>query len=763
MRNLPTQKAVPSSRKPLVAMVALASLASNPIAFAQESSLALEEVVVSARKRTESLQDVPISVQALGSQQLKDLGISDFASYAAQLPTVSYTSIGPGTAIVYMRGASDGGNGNASGSQPSVGMYLDEAPVTAIGGNLDVHIYDVARIEALAGPQGTLYGASSQSGTLRIITNKPDPSAFSAGVDVGYSDTDEGDDSYSVEGFVNLPLSEKAAIRLVAWDTEDGGWIDNVPGTRNLSPLSPSGTSVQINNNNLVEKDQNVVENTGLRAALRVDLDDNWTATVSAMKQEQDSSGAFDHDPFNNDDNEISRYFDDYHDDEFSQYAITLEGEIAGHSLTYAGSYMERDVDYQSDYTAYSEYSTYSVYYACDYYGTGVNECSSNAQFYQSTDEYERTSHELRLQSLGEGPFHYVGGFYYEELTHDYLQEWIQPDMSESFWARGKPGIFYTTDQKRVDEQYAIFGELTYDITDDLSATFGVRSFDNENTLTGYTGWGIVNGGDLSYLVDSSNDDKGEIFKLNLTWNASEDVMLYTTWSEGYRSGGINRDPAAPQSAYQPDILTNYEFGWKTTWMDGQLRWNGALYYIEWEDMQFTIYDFALSPVSNTYNVGEAEITGLETDLTYQISAGWTVYGSMAYKDGETADDFELANGAVSSPDGTELPNVPELKYTLTTRYEFDLMGQDSYTQASYSYTDDSYNDLRPDSRIKQDDYMNLNVSAGFNTGKWGAELYVNNLTNETDNISVGNRVYEPSATTQRPRTIGVSLSMSFD
>jgi outer membrane receptor protein involved in Fe transport len=196
-------------QKPLALAVALTAAGSAPALLAQEEAMALEEVVVTARKRTESLQDVPISIQALSSTKLKQLGITSFDEYAAMLPTVSFTGIGPGTNRIYMRGAADGGDGNASGSQPSVGLYLDEQPVTAIGANLDIHIYDIERIEALAGPQGTLYGASSQSGTLRIITNKPDPSAFDAGFDLDYSDTEDGDTSHSIEGFLNIPLGER--------------------------------------------------------------------------------------------------------------------------------------------------------------------------------------------------------------------------------------------------------------------------------------------------------------------------------------------------------------------------------------------------------------------------------------------------------------------------------------------------------------------------------------------------------------------------
>jgi iron complex outermembrane receptor protein len=761
-------------RKPLAVAVALSALSAGPAALGQETSMALEEVVVTARKRSESLQDVPISIQALTSAKIDELGITSFDDYAAMLPTVSFSGIGPGTNRIFMRGAADGGDGNASGSQPSVGVYLDEQPVTAIGANLDVHIYDIERIEALAGPQGTLYGASSQSGTLRIITNKPDPSAFEAGFDVNYATIEDGDYNHGIEGFANIPLSDRAAIRLVGWTTQDGGWIDNVPGTRtyefgpgygyNPNPVAPPKT---IDNEKWVKEDQNEVKTKGARAALRVDLTENWAGTASVLYQKQESDGAFDQDPSLGE-NEIQRYYDDYQDDEFTQYALTLEGELLNHGIIYAGSYMDRDLDYYSDYTAYGEEAYWVPYYACDYYADEANQCSSLEQYLYYENTYERTSHELRLQSLGDGPFHYTAGLYYEDAEHKYDQQFVQPFMSPTLWTRGRENMFFNTDQKRTDELWAVFGELTYDITDSLRATVGARHYDSTNKLEGYTGWGQTNyNPNFGFDVDSKTEDDDEIYKFNVTWDVTQDAMVYATYSEGYRVGGLNRDPNVTPATYAPDKLTNYELGWKTTWLEGRLRFNGAAYYSEWDDMQFTIYDFALSPVGNTYNVGEAEIKGAEMDFSYLMFDSFTLSGAMAYNDGETTQDFILQTrtGEVdfNVPDGTDLPNVPEFKYTLNGRYEFTLASLDSYAQLTYTYTDESWNDISPDDRVKQDEFKNLNLRTGFNTGAWGVELYATNLTDENDNISVGNRSYYDTATPQRPRTVGVRFNMRFN
>ena len=305
---------------------------------------------------------------------------------------------------------------------------------------------------------------------------------------------------------------------------------------------------------------------------------------------------------------------------------------------------------------------------------------------------------------------------------------------------------------------------MTYDLTQTVYATFGARHFDSTNKLEGYTGWGQTNYNEnFGFDVNSKTEDDDQIYKFNLTWDVTDDVMVYATWSEGYRVGGLNRDPNIATPTYTPDKLTNYELGWKTTLLDGRMRFNGAAYYSQWDDMQFTIYEFALSPVGNTYNVGESEIKGAEMDLSYLVVENFTITAAAAYNEAQTTKDFVLSNDKLAVPDGTDLPNVPKIKYALTSRYEFDVAGLDSFVQLAYSYTDESWNDIRPDRRIKQDEFSNLNVRAGFDTGDWGIDFYVNNLTDENDNITVGPRSYYATATPQRPLTVGMKLSMRFD
>ena len=766
----------------LAAAVVTGSLAMPQQAPAQDATL--DEIIVTATKREESLQDIPISVNALSGETIQALGLTDFESYAHMLPTMSFKSVGPGTATLIMRGASDGGDGNASGSQPSVGLFLDEAPVTTIASNLDIHIYDIERIEALAGPQGTLFGASSQSGNLRIITNKPDTSGFSGGVDVGGFGTTGGDPGYSLEGFVNAPLGDKAAIRLVGWYLDEGGYIDNLAGTRNYAleggfgynadPNAPYGRTASLGNASLVGDDTNELTKIGARAALRINLNDNWMADVSVIYQDLETTGTWDHDPSNVGERNIQRWFADFSDDQFVQGNITVEGDIGNNVLVYSGTIMDRDVNYQSDYTAYGEDAYWVPYYVCDYSATGPDlatqtntDCTSLEQYYQEDNTYERSTHELRLQSAGDRRFHYTVGVFYTEIEHRYLQEWIQPGISPNrVVPGGAANRFFRTDQQRTDEQTALFGEITYDFSDQFSATFGARYFENDSKLVGVVGWGPVLFGDADTSVDATYNDTDSIFKFNLAWRATDDVMFYFTASEGYRPGGLNRDPGLAQfgaAEYTPDVLTNYEIGWKTTLMDSRVRFNGAVYFADWEDVQYTIYDFSLSRCcGSVYNLADAEIKGLEMDITTLLTDQWELSAAIAYNDGETKGDFTLINDRLAVPDGTELPNVPEWKGNVWTRYSFNVGSFDSYAQAALTYTGSSFNEIRPDQRSPQDSYSILNLRAGFGREKWGIDGYINNATDEVADIYVQARPYEPSTTTNRPRTFGLRYWTRF-
>ena len=745
----------------------------------QATTSQLEEIVVTAQKRAESLQDVPLSIQALGTERLDELGVASFADYAQMLPSLSFQNGGqnggPGFSRAYMRGVASGGDGNHSGSQPSVGTYLDEQPVTMVQGALDIHIYDIERVEVLAGPQGTLYGASSQTGTIRIITNKPDPTGFKAGYNLEISSLTDGSEGYLGEGFVNLPLSDSAALRLVGWYRKDAGFIDNVYGT-----LTYPTSGITIDNAGLVEKDYNDGDTAGARAALKIDLDDSWTVTAGVMGQNQEVNGSFGY-RSSDDEFELTRYRPERSEDRWVQAALTVQGRFSNFDVVYAGSYLNRKDEYDLDYADYSFF-----YDDCCGYGSYVyddaGEFIDPTQYIEAKDRYDKQSHELRISSSGESRFRYVAGLFYQEQTHDIEQVYLIDglagpdtvvDPPGSLWVTGWPDTWWLTQQVRKDKDYAAFGELTYDLTDKLSVTGGIRFFESKNSLEGFFGYGLTNpfypaygeprcfnqffDGENPYYdpdyvdnpvngapctnVDKTVKESGNTPKFNVTYRIDEDRLVYATYSEGFRPGGVNRRGDLPP--YKADYLTNYEIGWKTSWSDNSIRFNGAVFIEEWDDFQFAF--LGQSSLTQIANAANARIEGIEADLQWAATDALTLAGGAAWIDAkltqpycgdldEDGNDLDPCPQEPRAPDGQQLPVTPEFKGNLSARYTFAVGGWDAHLQGVVAYVGDRWADLRTEQREilgKIEAYTVADFTTGIARDGYTLELFINNAFDE--------------------------------
>ena len=486
-----------------VSHAAMAQDASNVAQPAADApSVPDSEIIVTAQKRSESLQNVPISIQALSTRKLDQLNITSFNGYAQQLPSVTFQALGgtPGTNVVYMRGVASGGDGNHSGSLPSVGVYLDEQPVTTIGGNLDVHIYDIARIESLSGPQGTLYGASSEAGTIRIITNKPDTTKFAGRIDTEINTVRKGGVGGKIEGMINVPISEIAALRVVGFYQRDAGFIDNVPGCRSFIPEATSQAcaakagGIVVNNAAFVKKNYNDTETAGGRAALKVDLSSSWTATPSVIYQDTRSHGSYGYDPKVGD-LQVQHFYPEYRRDRFIQAALTIEGKIANWDLTYAGAYLDRK-DFQStDYTDYAEaydslYSSVGGLAGYFYYQDKNGKTIDPRQNVIGSDHFKKMSQELRIASPASARLRLVAGLFFQRQSNDIHQDYQIPGLGPLLSVNGLPGTIWLTQQHRVDKDYAAFGELSYDILPKVTLTAGGRVFRYDNSLIGFFGFG---------------------------------------------------------------------------------------------------------------------------------------------------------------------------------------------------------------------------------------------------------------------------------
>lgn len=781
----------PAGGVKLVGGVAAAVVTFSPVLAQERAEGVLEQVVVTAQKRQENLQDVPLSIQAFGTQKLEELHIEDFADYAKFLPSVSFTTLGPGFSLAYFRGVASGENNNHSGPQPSVGMYLDEQPITTIQGSLDIHLYDIARVESLAGPQGTLYGASSQAGTIRIITNKPDPTGFDAGYDLEVNSVRNGGAGYIAEGFVNVPLSQSAAIRLVGWYREDAGYIDTVPRAR----VFPTSGGCIINSNSpppgcvssplRAEDHQNDVETYGARAALRIDLNDSWTITPAVMGQEQKAFGSFAYDP-NVGDLKLARYYPENSKDRWTQAALTVEGRISNFDLVYAGAYLKRDDVVNSDYSDYAFFYDQDPYFYGAYWtdDAGVP-LDDPSQYIHGTDGYRRQSHELRLSSPQDERWRFVAGLFWQRQKHDIFQRYLINGLADALSVTGWPDTIWLTNQERIDRDRAVFGEVSFDITDKLTATAGFRSFRSENSLEGFFGFNAnysVNYGEALCFspepfrgspctnLDDSVKESGTIWKGNLTYHFDDDRMVYVTYSEGFRPGGINRNGTVPP--YKADYLTNYELGWKTTWAAGRLRLNGALFYEDWDDIQFSFLPPSGAGLTVIRNAGAARIQGVEADLAWAATDALMLSSGFSLLDAELREDYIPDPSAPpAARKGTQLPITPKFKANLTARLTFPIGEFEAFVQGAGVYNGSSWSDLlEADRQVlgKQDEYTIVDIAAGVSRGSYSVELYINNAFDERAQLFTFAQCatnvcgVNPYIITNQPRTIGLKFGQKF-
>jgi outer membrane receptor protein involved in Fe transport len=718
-----------------------------------------------------------------------------------------------------MRGVASGENNNHSGPLPTVGTYLDEQPLTTIYGILDVPIIDIARIEALAGPQGTLFGASSEAGTIRIITNKPSVDGFEANWMAEVNSVTHGDVGYLVHGMVNVPLHDKLAVRIVAWNEHSAGYIDNVAGTRTFTNdpfkrrpalgIPKIKDDVTIDNSAFVEEDFNDGDKLGGRATLLALLNNDWTATVSIMGQTQETNGIFAFStgypaqpgiqpgftigPVNLPELSVQRFNEDSAKDRWWQTAMTIQGKVGTLDLVYTAAYMDRRIKSASDYTDYSYWYDVLYGYGVYWYDDAGEVLANPTQFILGKDHLTKQSHELRISSPPDRRFRWIAGLFYQRQTHRIEQRYAIRGLADSISITGWPDTLWLTLQDREDVDYAGFAEASYDILPNLTLTAGVRGYYFDNSLIGFfgfsdgyssrTGEAICFAGpivpntpctDLSETVK----DTGETHKLNLSWQATDQAMIYATYSTGFRPGGVNR--RSEFAPYKADFLDNFELGWKTTWADGRLRWNGAIFYQQWKDFQFSF----LGPNSLTLiaNAGDATVRGVEMDVLWLPIDGLTLQASGAYTDGELDEDYcgLFAGGVVvtdcpgtaEAPAGTRLPVTPRWKGAASVRYEWPVMADwMAHVQGSVTYQSEVEPSLRlADNAVlgTQGEFTTADFTAGVNGGGWTIEAFILNAFDERGellrytncNTAVcGNQVFIVPI---RPQTIGLRVGQKF-
>ncbi|AFV85417.1 TonB-dependent receptor [Alteromonas mediterranea] len=901
-------------RKTQLSCAIVAALASTSLAAQDTGAPAkLETIEVTATKRSESIQDVPVAVSALDGKALENLGIDNFQDYVEFLPNVVFQGTGPGQNEIYIRGAATTQSSITLSSvqalQPSVAFYLDEMPVSMAGRNLDIFATDVERVEVLPGPQGTLFGASSQAGTVRLITNKPDHSGFSAGFDTSISTTKGGDMSNTVEAYFNVTPTDNLALRVAAYNESQGGWIDNIEndpnnggyigsavvidrisgGALQAQGIDPADmdTRREINgfnrseaavvtprNSEHVEDNFNDAVYSGARFGLSYIINEDWDLLVQHTEQTLDTEGVFAYDPTVEGESSAIRFQSDENSDEFGLTTWTLNGRLEKLDVVYTGGYLDREIDTLTDYTGYTNGGLFSAYYVCTHYETPDNpddaRCLDPSKYYKEDTTSTRLTHELRFSTTMDTPWQLTAGVFYDEQEVASVGQFkiASPEIFEnlaSSWNalagdRGinsdggpfSPEISFVNDVTHTIEQIAVFGQLGYEITDTVTATVGARWYQIDDIYRGATstrdvtsrleayGQGVLDpavyddlGLDGQGVVDAIQDgsldigllgDDGvltvddTIFKFGLDWKVNENVLLFANYSEGFRPPVTNRlggDAAANNTGAfadfrvpvysTTDTLDNYEIGLKGDFLDGILRVNATGYYSEISDLQTSRFDPTnISFLVFTDNVGDAEVKGIDADITWLASDNLVINAAFSVLDTELVSINSELEG-ISAGVGSKLPYSADFSGNISARYFFELDGgKEGFVNASLTYTGDRLAGMVMNAyamedatrliygtgsglkiedegevfngatypgadgetirggRYIQESYVIGNVSVGMSYESWKVEAFIDNVFDKSAILNIDTQQYTPKVVTNRPRTIGLRFSYDY-
>ncbi|MCR9106496.1 MAG: TonB-dependent receptor [Gammaproteobacteria bacterium] len=747
-------------------LLAVATMLALPItAYAQ-----LEEVVVTATKRSETLQDVSMAITAISGDAITRAGAVNFTDLATTVPSLSLRSAGPGRTKLNIRGVSA-----ATGFAPTVSFYLDEMPIQTISSGsstsfqqtvIDPKLYDLERIEVLRGPQGTLYGSSSMGGTVRLITAKPLVGENEGSANIDVSDTKEGGVNFRANAMGNLAVGDNGALRLVGSTTENQGYMDRID--RATGEAFDKGVNNETSNT--------------VRATYRQEFDTAYIQP-SIYYQKTEMDGKPNYDGPNSEFQQIRRFdAPEPYDDEFLLGNLTYGQSFSGFDVLASLSYLDREFENVEDITD-----------AHDNIFSGDNGLVTEAVFADENATLEDTTLEVRINSNDNERLHWVVGAFYKDSEADAGYR-----MQRGFPADINPNGLANTQDKRTYEELAGFGELTFDITQTFSVTAGARYLDYEITqFKEDWGWAFTGGDRSTANIINQNVSDDELHgRLTATWQFQEQSQMYGTVSNSTRPGGFNRtvprseDPAESVAfacnndlnnlgvtdstdAFESDEVVNYEFGWKAQ-LNDSLRLNTAFYLIEWEDIQQKITLSGDCGVDLTTNLGEAESKGAEVELLALIAENLTLSISGSYTDAELKEDVPTAG--VSA--GDRLPDVPEFSANINLDYVIPVDTGEFFVVANWNYVDETLEFVgQADDDVtgfgvisgnSKPQYDIIDLRVGFSSeDDWEWLLYVDNLTDEeaiysySDALAFNIESYDRTVR-NRPRTIGTSFTFKF-
>ncbi|HEY0342070.1 MAG TPA: TonB-dependent receptor, partial [Steroidobacteraceae bacterium] len=520
----------------------------------------LDEVIVTARKRSENLQSVPESVNVLTEKDIKNLGITGFDDYAEKVPSISFISVGPGTQLFVMRGVSDGSNPNYANTS-ATGVFLDDVSLSFQGVQPDLHLYDMAQIEVLNGPQGTTFGAGSMAGAVRYITNKPDVHSFSAGLDFNGGKIQGGQGNYTYEAFLNAPLIDGVlGLRVSAFSDSHGGFVNNELTTRNWVNGAVSTNADWARNN------YNREHMEGGRIALKGVINEGWSATVTYTYQRQSTLGAWDEDLANYGQDAVSRFGPESRRNEAKILDAHLDGDVGIGDLVFASTYWSLPTRQTNEYSNYMENYKGGAQegFTClndPNYGTSAtfDNCNVPTQFFEYHTNPRRWSEEVRLVSKEGGRFHWLAGYYWERTQNDsgsqYYMPGLQPDGAafQSYLAYYgtsmsslPPGEWYAYRTHYDYLQTTEFANISFDVTKKLNVEAGIVHFSSTFNYSSPYGQFAYSPTAPSYTVAGSNKVNS---KTGINYKITDKVMVYADFAQGFRDGGSNS--GYPTSCYE--------------------------------------------------------------------------------------------------------------------------------------------------------------------------------------------------------------------
>lgn len=769
---------------------------SNYTIALESDPLQLQDVIVTANKKPQTIQSTPMAISALSPVQLRRTGAKEFRDFASGIPNLSFGTQG-----------SDGG-GRYSGEISIRGisginttaMYLDETPLPE---SVTPNLIDVQRVEVLKGPQGTLYGSATMAGAVKVLTNNPNPKQVEGSIALSGSAVQEGDFNYGLQGVYNQPLSKNIAFRISGYYNETSGVYDRVvnPNVEIINAENPLLEDFYGDPINVVtdgcegcstENKENVDDKTnyGFNASLGFYPTKNLSIIPKVIYQKENGSGYdFAEGSVDNFIQNSNTGLDESFEDEWIHYSLIADWQLKHGRLVSSTSYLDRLYSEVEDVTDIN--TIWWMEYEDESIDDGDAVWADNVLRSVGTKLFQQ---ELRYESTYDGKFNFLLGAFYRSEKNDWLYLDERPGMASYLLSDNAfdpidcpdcgwdydhveanlDAPWYLYDGFFDESELAIFGQFYYDITSRLKATFGFRYFGATQTKDIEE-----DGADFGFMpltLDDENTEKSFNPKFNLSYQINKNQLMYATVVRGFRLGDVNENLPSfcldelengiddfPRT-YESDYIWNYELGYKNTWADGKLVTNAAVFYNKWGNLQQ--YRFLDCGWGFTSNVGSAQTTGLELDVRYKVVKELELSGGIGLMNPEITEGGEYLEAEV----GDRILYAPTTTANVMASYYQELGNKRSlYATLNAQYSGERYGTYAPeeDTDNVYPAYTLMNARFGIQLGKIDISLFANNLTNVQANFGsiqsfAGNVPGKPRFSTNRPRTIGVDVAVYF-